>query len=255
MLLAVRSHIGRVRHMNQDSFAVWAEQPPLCLLVVADGMGGASAGEVASRLAAETVTAAVADACRTQPHSSPEEWLRSAVQAANRRIWEEAHSSQAYVGMGTTLVAALVYEEQVVLAHVGDSRAYLLHEGQLAQVTADHSLVAELVRRGQLTEEEALHHPQRHIVTRSLGTAEYADPDVSCHPFAAHDVLLLCTDGLSNLVGLDELSARLQPLQAAAVQAEVEQAADELVALALARGGPDNVTVALAVRREGRDAE
>ncbi|WP_245783840.1 Stp1/IreP family PP2C-type Ser/Thr phosphatase [Alicyclobacillus macrosporangiidus] len=254
MLLAAKTHVGLVRPNNQDSFVVRTDVAPACLVVIADGMGGAQAGEVASRLAADTVSEYVAEAYRQAGTGvEPEKVLRDAVQAANHRIWEASRHSAEYVGMGTTLVAAFIHGGSVCLAHVGDSRAYVLHKGELAQVTDDHSLVAELVRRGQLTEEEAQHHPQRHIVTRSLGTAEFTDPDVSVRPFDEGDVLLLCTDGLSNLVQPSELKERLEPLQDAKVQADVEQAAEELIGLALARGGSDNVTVALLVRREERE--
>ncbi|MCL6516421.1 Stp1/IreP family PP2C-type Ser/Thr phosphatase [Alicyclobacillus sp.] len=254
MLLAARTHVGLVRPNNQDTYVVRTDVPPVCLVVIADGMGGAQAGEVASKLAAETVSEFVAEACRSAGAAvEPEQVLRDAVQAANHRVWEASRNSAEYVGMGTTLVAALVHDGRVCLAHVGDSRAYVLHDGELAQVTDDHSLVAELVRRGQLTEEEALHHPQRHIVTRSLGTAELADPDVSVRPLADGDVLLLCTDGLSNLVQPAELRASLLRLRGARVQADVERAADELIGLALARGGSDNITVALLVHREERE--
>ncbi|GMA49111.1 protein phosphatase [Alicyclobacillus contaminans] len=211
MLYAARSHIGLVRQVNQDSYAVHNDVGPWQLLVVADGMGGASAGEVASRMASEEVSRFVRNEFEAFA-DRPQELLVGAVHAANRKIWEAAKTTDEYVGMGTTLVAALFNEEQVIFVHVGDSRGYLVRTQVLQQVTKDHSLVAELVRRGQLTEEEAQRHPQRNIVTRSLGTAEQSDPDVEVLAWGPGDVLLLCTDGLTNLVTHQELSNLLAPL-------------------------------------------
>lgn len=251
MLFAAKSHIGLVRQMNQDSFSIQTDLSPWRLLVVADGMGGASAGEVASRMAAETVSRVISE-MGIDSTSDPESVLREAIQIANEQIWETANEKKEYVGMGTTLVATLYNDEQVVFANVGDSRGYIYQSGRLEQVTRDHSLVAELVRRGQLTEEEALRHPQRSIVTRSLGTAKYSDADVDANSWSADDVLLLCTDGLSNLVSTAELSEHMQSLQNASSHRDVENVADKLIRMALERGGPDNITLVLVVHREER---
>jgi PPM family protein phosphatase len=251
MLFAAKSHIGLVRRMNEDSFAIHTDLNPWRLLVIADGMGGASAGEVASRMAAETVSHVISDQ-GFDTSSEPESILRDAIQTANQLIWEAANQREEYLGMGTTLVATLCDEYQVVIANIGDSRGYIYQNDALRQVTRDHSLVAELVRRGQLTEEEALRHPQRNYVTRSLGTAPYSDPDIEVISWSAGDVLLLCTDGLSNLVPADELEGHLQSVQCAETVTEVERAADALIRIALERGGPDNITLVLVVHREER---
>ncbi|CAM3837943.1 Stp1/IreP family PP2C-type Ser/Thr phosphatase [Alicyclobacillus pomorum] len=252
MLYAARSHIGLVRQVNQDCYSVHTELTPWQLLVVADGMGGASAGEVASRMAADAVSQFVrAEIERLS--DSPADLLLHAVHEANRKIWDAAKSVDEYVGMGTTLVAALYNHEQVIFVHVGDSRGYICRGQELRQVTRDHSLVAELVRRGQLTEEEAQRHPQRNIVTRSLGTAEHSEPDVDIIQWSPGDTLLLCTDGLSNLVTQQELASLLEPLGQATSDEEVEAVADQLIRLALERGGPDNITLVLVVHRERGD--
>lgn len=249
MLYAAKSHIGLVRQMNQDSFAVHSEFRPFHFVVVADGMGGASAGEVASKLAIDVVSRFVEQALQT--HQADEgELLREAVYVANRQIWETAKETDDYAGMGTTVVAALFDSSKVTFAHVGDSRGYLYTFHDLQQVTRDHSLVAELVRRGQLTEAEALHHPQRNIVTRSLGTSASNHPDVAHVNWQDGDVLLLCTDGLTNLVTAGELRDHLGKLTHVRTNSELESVANDLIHLALERGGSDNITLILVLHRE-----
>ncbi|MFO2549779.1 Stp1/IreP family PP2C-type Ser/Thr phosphatase [Alicyclobacillus cycloheptanicus] len=250
MLYAARSHIGLVRQMNQDGFAVHTDVLPWRLLIVADGMGGASAGEVASQIAVGEVSRVILSRL-PEGHVDPAELLREAIFSANQRIWETAKENPAYVGMGTTIVSVLTDGETLVFAHVGDSRGYLWRNHTLQQVTHDHSLVAELVRRGQLTEEEALVHPQRNIVTRSLGTSENSYPDLDILTWHPGDALLLCSDGLSNLVGSDELSTHLAQAASVTSQDEIERIADSLLKLALERGGPDNITLIVAAHGDG----
>lgn len=250
VLYAARSHIGLVRPMNEDSYAVH-EYRPWTLLVVADGMGGASAGEVASRMAASAVSEDILENLQQADPADVdlETVLRHAVQRANGEIWEAARQNVDLLGMGTTLVAALLHPSQLFLAHIGDSRAYRLHDGRLEQLTRDHSLVAELVRRGQITEAEAEHHPQRNIVTRSLGTAPVSEPDVERIAWWTDDLLLLCTDGLTNLVPTRELEAHLGSIaqsQRGWTEEVLGEAADLLLGLALERGGQDNITLVLA---------
>ncbi|GGJ08176.1 protein phosphatase PrpC [Alicyclobacillus cellulosilyticus] len=254
MLYAARSHIGLVRQVNEDGFAVHADFRPFRLIVVADGMGGASAGEVASKIAVDTVSDYVQSGLRNEG-CDPQQLMQEAVFAANQRIWEVAQASEAYLGMGTTIVAALFDDTEVTIGHVGDSRGYLFQDGNLQQVTQDHSLVAELVRRGQITEDEAVRHPQRNIVTRSLGTVAHSYPDVATRRWRPGDVLLLCTDGLTNLVTSSELGDYLRELSGARSEADVDRLADALVQVALDRGGHDNITLVLVVHREEGKAE
>lgn len=251
VLYAARSHIGLVRQVNQDRYAVqsfgdWT------LSVVADGMGGASAGEVASFLAADTVVHEV-ERLLAGEETQPDRVLFQAIEHANAKIWESARQNVDYLGMGTTVVAALTNGSQMALANVGDSRAYRLRNGELEQMTRDHSLVAELVRNGQITETEAQHHPQRNIVTRSLGTAQMSDPDISCFDVGDGDLVLLCTDGLTNFVQATEMAEMLAAMTSAAqpvTEEALNQAADALIRLALERGGADNVTLILALHRK-----
>ncbi len=218
-------------------------------MVVADGMGGASAGEVASRLAVDTAALYIRDGL-SNPDVDPIDLLQEAVAEANRKVWELSQSRSEYHGMGTTFVAALYDAARVFFAHVGDSRAYLLQTDGLRQVTRDHSLVAELVRRGQITPEEAAHHPQKNVVTKSLGTASISLPDINVARWQSGDLFLLCSDGLSNLISEEELAQHLIPLGNARTNHEVETVADGLIERALAAGAPDNVSLVIVVNRE-----
>jgi serine/threonine protein phosphatase PrpC len=223
-----KSDTGRQRRANEDCF--FARAP---LFVVADGMGGAQAGEVASRVAAETLGAGLPDG------GSPEERLTTRVLDANRRIHELSRADRAHAGMGTTLTAAYVADEEVALAHVGDSRAYLMRDGELTRLTRDHSLVDELVRRGKLTEEEAAEHPQRSIITRALGPEPDVEVDTCTHSARDGDVVLLCSDGLTSMIAEADVAAILRDAGG------LEAAGRALVAAANDAGGRDNITVVL----------
>ena len=226
---AERSDTGQVRPANEDSFLVRSP-----LFVVADGMGGANAGEVASRAAVETFAAGL------PAGEDPGPRLAEAVRAANRRINQESEADTSRRGMGTTVTAALIGDSSVTVAHVGDSRAYLIREGEVSQLTRDHTLVDELVRQGSLTEAEAAVHPQRSIITRALGPEPSVEVDVETHSLDAGDVLLLCSDGLTGMVGDADLLAIVERSNSLAA------AAKELVDAANAAGGKDNITVLLA---------
>ena len=219
---------GRQRRANED--AMLARAP---LFVVADGMGGAQAGEVASRIAVEAFQQGLGDA------SEPEAAMAAVVQAANLRIHERSHSHAEQAGMGTTLTAAYVGADRVSIAHVGDSRAYCLRDGQLVRLTDDHSLVDELMRQGRLTPEEAVEHPQRSVITRALGPELAVDVDTSSYPGRAGDVYLLCSDGLTTMVGEDQLAAVLL------AHPRLRDAGEALIAAANEAGGRDNITVVL----------
>jgi PPM family protein phosphatase len=233
-----RSDTGRKRRHNEDSYV---HQPPL--FAVADGMGGALAGELASRLAIEAIEGRESD-------SGGVELVTSLVQAANRSVYERSRADSSVSGMGTTMTLALLEGEIVTIGHVGDSRAYLIRDGELKQVTNDHSLVAELMRSGKLTPEEAEHHPQRSVITRALGTDADVDVDTYIVEVQPGDIFLLCSDGLTSMVGND------------AILEIVEQNLDdldaitrELIALANQGGGEDNITVVcFEIAREGDSA-
>ncbi|MFL5816386.1 MAG: Stp1/IreP family PP2C-type Ser/Thr phosphatase [Conexibacter sp.] len=223
-----KSDTGRQRRANEDSFFVRAP-----LFVVADGMGGAQAGEVASRLAAETFAGGLPDA------GTPEQRLEVRVRDANARIHEVSQEDRALNGMGTTLTAAYLDGDELSLAHVGDSRAYLLREGELTRLTRDHTLVDELVRRGELTEQEAAEHPQRSIITRALGPEPDIDIDLHTHRMQAGDLLLLCSDGLTGMISEDEVQ------QILGGTTSLGDAGRTLVQAANEAGGRDNITVVL----------
>jgi len=220
---------GRKRRRNEDSYVI---APPL--FAVADGMGGAQAGEVASRLAA-----AAFREFHEADDLDPEERLAAIIQEANRRIFERASDDAQVSGMGTTITAALVESQGLVIGHVGDSRAYRLRDRRFEQLTDDHSLVADLVRSGRLTPEEADVHPQRSVITRALGTDPEVDVDTFTVGAEGGDLFLLCSDGLTTMVGDEDISKLLSDAR------DLEQAGKGLVKAANRAGGEDNVTVVL----------
>jgi len=221
------SDLGRQRQGNEDNFFVRAP-----LFAVADGMGGAQAGEVASEMAVESFDAGVGA-------GSPAEALVRIIEEANRRIHERSQSDAQRAGMGTTVTAAYVGEDDVTIAHVGDSRAYLLRDGDLVRLTRDHSLVGELVARGKLTEEQAESHPQRSVITRALGPEPDVQVDIDVFPARAGDLFMLCSDGLTSMVP----EARVKPVLESA--RSLEDAGRELISAANEAGGRDNITVIL----------
>ena len=224
-----RTDTGRHRRGNEDAYVARAP-----LFAVADGMGGAQAGEVASRAAIDVFARGVPDG-----GGSVEERLVGMVQEANERIHEMSIADEEHAGMGTTLTCAYVGEHDVTIVHVGDSRAYLLREGEVARVTTDHSLVEELVREGRLTPQEAEDHPQRSIITRALGPALDIDADSRTIPAHDGDVYLLCSDGLTDMVSEVHVAEVLR------AGGTLQAIARELVDRANAAGGRDNITVVL----------
>jgi serine/threonine protein phosphatase PrpC len=235
---AGRTDVGRQRSANEDSLVV---RPPL--FAVADGMGGAKAGEVASAVAVEAVEAA-------QESGEPAEaQLASIVRNANRRIYDLAVADESRRGMGTTLTLAKLHGDEVSLAHVGDSRAYRLRAGELEQLTRDHSLVAELERSGQITPEAAEHHPQRSIITRALGPEPDVEVDTYTLTGREGDLFLICSDGLTSMISDDEVRSILRSA------GSLDDAADELVKAANQSGGKDNITVILFRLGEAEAAE
>jgi protein phosphatase len=215
---------------NEDAYVF---EPPL--FAIADGMGGARAGEVAAGIAAT----ALRDGRR---NVIGEESLEAVIDEANRRVWERSVADPSTAGMGTTVTVAFVdaADERIVFGHVGDSRAYRLRGDRLEQITTDHSLVAELVESGVLTPEEAERHPQRSAITRAVGTERAIEVDVFTVPAEPGDLVLLCSDGLTDMLSEDEIAAVL--LEA---DRDPAAAADGLVAAANAHGGEDNITVVL----------
>jgi len=223
---AYRTDTGRQRNANEDAYFA---RPPV--FAVADGMGGAQAGEVAARLAAESFDAV------QRGEESPEAYLRAIANTANARIHRLAQADSARSGMGTTLTAALVEGDEVGLAHVGDSRAYVFRDRELKLLTSDHSLVEELRRQGRLTDEQAEDHPQRSIITRALGPEREVEIDTMTYRARPGDVYLLCSDGLTTMLREDQIAAALAEAD------DLDQAVSRLVREANAAGGRDNITV------------
>jgi serine/threonine protein phosphatase PrpC len=229
--LGASSDVGRMREGNEDSFLASGS-----LAAVADGMGGHLAGEVASAAATEELRS-LQDGEAWRGERSPGDALKSAVMEANRRIREMAAGDKSLEGMGTTITALLSDGDVVHLAHVGDSRAYLLRKGELSQLTEDHTLVQELVKQGKLRPEDAKRHPQGSIITRALGVDPEVQVDTATFKIVSGDRLLLCTDGLTGVV--DQTTIRNVLLRVR----DPQQASEKLVALANEQGGPDNITV------------
>ena len=221
------SHPGRKRRRNEDA---WVCQPPL--FAIADGMGGARWGEIASRVAATALVETV--------DGSGEERVVALIQRANQQVFDRAAEDADASGMGTTMTVALVEDGVVAIGHVGDSRAYLIRDQKVEQLTDDHSLVAELVRSGRLSPEEAEIHPQRSVITRALGT----DPDVDVDSFSveasAGDIFFICSDGLTSMVDDETILGIVEPRRD-----DLNAAARELIAAANRSGGEDNITVVL----------
>ena len=232
---AARTDVGLRRRANEDTFAL---VPELGLYLVADGMGGHTAGQLASRLATRACVGALKELAKSR--ATLTEKLRACVEAANREIHDTAQAKPELTGMGTTLVALLAGGGRIALAHVGDSRAYLIRAGQIRRLTDDHSLVAELVRRQEISEESARGHPHRHVLTRALGVRRAVEPDLAELTPAPGDVFVLCSDGLTNHFEDAELAKLVSDAT------DLQEACEDLVDIANGRGGEDNVTVVLA---------
>lgn len=223
-----RTGIGYVRDHNEDSLIII---PPL--FAVADGMGGHEAGEIASEITVNTLA-------ELAPSHLDAEGLTAAVEAANYNVMKAPRQGIGRDGMGTTLTAAMLEGERLLIAQVGDSRAYLLHKGHLQQITRDHSLMADLIEAGQITPEEARVHPNRSVITRAIGSDIHMRPDIYELNVDAGDRILLCSDGLSSMISNNAIESIMRR------QSDAQHCADELVTAALENGGADNVTVVVA---------
>jgi PPM family protein phosphatase len=238
------THKGRVREHNEDSVGLFQSDHGVPVAVLADGMGGHQAGDVASRTAVQVIQRELGGLTPEAGTEERREWMLNAVTAANREIYEMASRNKGYKGMGTTVIAAVPGKDKVTLAHVGDSRAYLLHEDGLYQLTEDHSLVNVLKKHGEITEEEARVHPQRNVIVRSVGTNEEVETDFIVTPWYSGDILLICSDGLCDMVPVDVIGTILTsslPLQ---------EQANRLLESALEAGGKDNISVIL-IKNDG----
>jgi protein phosphatase len=258
--VAARTDQGRVRKNNQDAVYTGRIKLPgggiAYLSLVADGMGGAKAGEQASGIAAEVTRIQLQSGVDGQRPPDDEAWqalLREAARAANRRVYEQSRANIDHKGMGTTLTVALIVGDRLYIASVGDSRAYLINAGGVtedgataAQLTSDHSLVARLVDIGQITAEQARTHPQRNLLYRSIGTDPSVEVDTFSEQLEPGDILLLCSDGLVNHVRDEEIARSVLE------QSDPNRACEQLVALANERGGRDNISVVIVRVERGK---
>ena len=254
---AAKTDVGQKRQGNEDRFCL---DPALGLYVVADGMGGHAAGEVASRLAVETIQEWMekylsgADVAIVGPAvaagSAEANFLLSSIRLANRIIFDSAKDRREYAGMGTTVVAVLAQDDRFVLAHVGDSRIYRIRQDDIVQISRDHSFVQEQVDNGMMSAAEAHQSQYRHMITRALGLKESVDVDLTEQPARPGDVLLLCSDGLSDLLDDEDMLAAVRDHAD-----DLEQACQALVARANSKGGDDNITVLVVQAKAGNEVE
>lgn len=232
---------GNVRKQNQDFFDIVSLGPEQMLAVVCDGMGGAKSGNVASRLATEVFVGEVKRTVRDEMSVKEiDGMLRAAVALANETVYEQSKISADFEGMGTTLVAALLTPGRAVIANVGDSRAYLMDSEGIQFMTVDHSVVELMVRRGEITREQAKFHPSKNLITRAVGTERQVTCDVYRQPLKPGDAIVLCSDGLSNVMADQEI------LFEVVHGVQKDRCCQRLLDIARKRGAPDNVTVILA---------
>ncbi|MDR2591129.1 MAG: Stp1/IreP family PP2C-type Ser/Thr phosphatase [Oscillospiraceae bacterium] len=232
---------GRVRKHNQDVFRIQhSDEHDIAILVVCDGMGGTNAGNVASELAASSfldyIKKHIDDLKNLDDYA---ELISDASVNANTVVFDRSLYNDEYEGMGTTLVAAIISEYGVVVSNIGDSRLYSVIENEIKQVTTDHSVIEEMVERGEITRAEARIHPSRNLITRAIGASPYEPPDVFVINLNKNDYLVLCSDGLTNMVLETEILAQLQSNNT------VQESCEILLKMALERGAPDNVTIVI----------
>ena len=237
MRIAARTDVGRVRRLNEDCYSVGELPGGFAWAVICDGMGGAVGGDVASRSAVRRISESLTSSFQEDMGSrSIKNLLVTALDNANTRVFDLSQANEDLAGMGTTVVAVIVNRRKAYIAHAGDSRAYLLAGAEPLQLTKDHSVVQVMVDNGQITEDEARHHPRKNLITRVLGVAETLDVDYCEEELRPGDILLLCTDGLTDSVDPAALPEIFE-------QGEFASLADHLVALANQNGGMDNITV------------
>lgn len=230
---------GKVRQHNEDCAGVFQNLDGDKLAVVADGMGGHRAGDVASSMAIQLFYDYWKQTYNMDTPKKAEEWLHNHVEIINERLYNYSLQHKECSGMGTTIVAAICTENFVTIGHIGDSRCYMLSEEYISLITEDHSLVNELVRHGEISKEDAESHPKKHVLLRALGTEKTVTLDVKTLILEEDDQLLLCSDGLSNKVAMHEMKVILQSKE------QLETKAEQLVGLANTLGGEDNITLVI----------
>lgn len=239
------SHAGRVRPSNQDAYVCGMLTENTAFAVVCDGMGGANGGNIASAIAMRCIADHIVDEYRENATTATvRRLLEKALLSANQEVLEAALEDDELRGMGTTAVAVIANEHDVCIAHVGDSRAYMVTHSSIEQVTRDHSVVQDMVEKGQITQEQARFHPQKHFLTRALGVDNEAQCDFTVVPFPEDGTVLICTDGLSNMVETETLQSLVRTFP-------FEEIPQKLINTANLAGGSDNITV-VAITRQGK---
>ncbi|MCD5010728.1 Stp1/IreP family PP2C-type Ser/Thr phosphatase [Enterococcus durans] len=238
MQIEYQSDVGRRRNTNQDYASVFTNQEGIKLAILADGMGGHRAGDIASQMAVLNLGNAWEEQDLTDDEKIAR-WFIQAIQEENALIYQRGQEQPEYNGMGTTIVAAALSEERFTIAHVGDSRAYLIRDGKIIQLTEDHSLVNELVKSGEISEEMAVNHPRKNILTRSVGMPGTVEVDVSTYIWQLKDRLLLCSDGLTNMLSEEMIETIVNQ------EGTLSDKVTELINQANEAGGADNITVLL----------
>ncbi|CQR47744.1 Serine/threonine phosphatase stp [Paraliobacillus sp. PM-2] len=240
---------GKVRAHNEDNGGVFQNKSDQYLAVVADGMGGHKAGDVASQLVVEHLQEKWQSSEEIKDKTSAENWLKSSIETVNTSVYNYAQNNKECYGMGTTVVAVIYGHDFISVANIGDSRCYLFAEEVLRQVTEDHSLVNELVRSGQISKEDAAFHPRKNVITKALGTEKHIEPDMVNEKWEPGNKLLLCSDGLSNKIEDYELVPFLTD------EKPLSDKANALVDTANERGGEDNITLVLSEFRVGKEGD
>lgn len=238
MEIGFRTDVGRKRKSNQDAVGVFQNQEKVKLAIVADGMGGHQAGDVASHLTVFDLGEAWKNSNLTEQEDVIQ-WLLKQIQQENEEIFDKGQEDPSKAGMGTTIVAVVIIDQTVLLAHVGDSRFYLVRNGKIKQITEDHSLVNELVKSGEITPEMASHHPRKNVLVRSIGIPGTVEVDLTALEVTVGDKLLLCSDGLTNMVSDQDIMTIIDQA------ANLDEALDKLIEAANEAGGTDNITVLL----------
>ncbi len=237
MRVFAKSDIGKAREMNQDYYYISTPEEKINLYILADGMGGYKGGEIASKIATTTVKSYIESNFEKISYDKEEilKLIKSAIEYANMVVYEKSKENEELEGMGTTLEVCLIYNNKAYIGHLGDSRIYRIRKEFIRKLTTDHSYVQKLVKDGTISEEEAEHHPKKNMLTKALGCTPFVEPDVTIKGFIKDDIILICSDGLTNMLADDEIYKTIKQ--------EPERAVDELIKKANDAGGYDNITV------------
>lgn len=240
---------GQVRSVNEDAGGIFANSKGQLLAIVADGMGGHQAGEVASDLMVNSIKEQWERSYEFTTPEESEQWLTKTLETINAIIYQKSLEDEKYTGMGTTAVISICTDDYVTVANIGDSRCYLLNETGFLQITDDHSYVNELVRTGEISIDDAEKHPKKNLLLRALGTEETVKSDVKSIGWEEEDKLLLCSDGLTNKVSDDEIEVLLRS------NAKISELSKKLIEIANERGGEDNITLAIINNLQSEEGE